>query len=59
MKKQGYAESTIEATGARDFGNDEYSCKAAKTVKGVSQLIESGFDYVAEMDSVKLFRKRK
>lgn len=38
---------------------DEYICKAAKTVKEASELIEKGFEYVCEVEGVKLFRKRK
>jgi len=40
-------------------GDDEYICKAAKTVEQASELIEAGFEYVCEFDGVKLFRKRK
>ena len=42
-----------------DWETDEYIAKAAKNLEEASKLIESGFDYVTEMDSVKLFRKRK
>jgi hypothetical protein len=42
-----------------DFDTDEYICKAAKTIKEAQELVESGFDYVTEIDNVKLFRKRK
>ena len=38
---------------------DEWVCKVAKSVAEASELIESGFEYVTEMDGVKLFRKRK
>ena len=38
---------------------DEYICRIAKTVEQAAQLIEAGFDYVCEIDGVKLFRKRK
>jgi integrase len=38
---------------------DEYVCKAAKTVKEASELIENGFEYVCELDDARLFRKRK
>ncbi len=41
----------------RDTGN--YSCKIAKTLEEATALIEAGFEYVTEMDSVKLFKKRK
>ena len=36
-----------------------YVCKVAKTVKEASELVESGFDYVCDVDGYKLFRKRK
>jgi integrase len=40
-------------------GDDEYICKAAKTIEQAAELIEAGFEYVCEIDGVKLFRKRK
>jgi integrase len=40
-------------------GEDEFVCKAAKTVDEAKQLIEAGFEYVCEIEGVKLFRKRK
>jgi integrase len=42
-----------------DLGNDEYTCKAAKTLEEATALIEAGFEYVTEMDGIKLFKKRK
>ena len=33
--------------------------KTAKTVEEARELIESGFEYVTDLDSCKLFRKRK
>jgi len=39
--------------------NEEYICKTAKTIAEATSLIEAGFEYVTEMDGVKLFRKRK
>jgi len=42
-----------------NFDKEEFTCKVAKTVEEASKLIEAGFQYVTEMDSVKLFRKRK
>jgi len=38
---------------------DEYVCKVANTVKEAAELIEKGFEYVCEVEGVKLFRKRK
>lgn len=38
---------------------DNYTCKTAKNVAEASELVQSGFEYVTEIDNVKLFRKRK
>ena len=38
---------------------DDYVCRVAKTVEQAAELIEAGFDYVCEINGVKLFRKRK
>jgi hypothetical protein len=40
-------------------GEEECTCKTAKSVQEATQLIEAGFQYVTEIDEVKLFRKRK
>ena len=40
-----------------DEDTDHYICKVAKTVQDATELVELGFDYVTEMDGVKLFRK--
>ncbi|MFA5364918.1 MAG: site-specific integrase [Candidatus Bathyarchaeia archaeon] len=42
-----------------DEETENYTCKVAKTIEEATQLIESGFEYVTEMDGVKLFKKRK
>jgi hypothetical protein len=42
-----------------DFGSDEYVCKIAKTVDDAKGLVEDGFDYITDIDGMKLFRKRK
>jgi len=39
--------------------NEQFICKTAKTIEEAKKLIESGFEYVCEMQGVKLFRKRK
>jgi len=39
--------------------SEEYVCKTAKTVKEAKELIEGGFEYVTEIEGIKLFRKRK
>jgi integrase len=40
-------------------GEEEYTCKTAANVKEATDLIEHGFQYVTEIDGLKLFRKRK
>ena len=40
-------------------GEEEYTCKTAKTIQEATQLIEAGLQYVTEIDETKLFRKRK
>jgi hypothetical protein len=39
--------------------DDGYHSATARTVEEALKLIDSGFEYVTDMDDVKLFRKRK
>ena len=39
--------------------NDEYTCKTATNVKEATQLLENGFEYVQDIDGIKIYRKRK
>jgi len=39
--------------------NEGFICKAASNVDEAKTLIEAGFDYVCELNNVKLFRRRK
>jgi len=39
--------------------DDNYTCKVAQNVEQATDLIENGFEYVTEMDGLKLFKKRK
>jgi len=52
-------ENTLVYTHLIDFKDEEYIVRVAKTVKEVCQLIEAGFEYVTDMEDVKLLRKRK
>ncbi len=52
-------DTTLIYTQLLNLNEDEWTCKAAMTVEQATQLIESGFQYVTEMDGLKLFRKRK
>jgi len=52
-------ENTLIYTHLVHFESDDYVCKIAKSIEDCSLLIEAGFEYVCDMDGVKLFRKRK
>jgi integrase len=39
--------------------SEEYISRVARTIDEALKLIDAGFEYVTEMDGVKLFRKRK
>jgi integrase len=52
-------QNTLIYTHLVNFEGDEYACKTAKTVEDATRLVEAGFEYVTEIDTVKLFRKRK
>lgn len=51
--------NTLRYTQLLDTEVDEYVSKVANTVEKVCELIDAGFEYVCEMDGIKLFRKRK
>jgi len=38
---------------------DDFHVKIAETLEEACKLLESGFEYVTDMDGKKLFRKRK
>lgn len=52
-------DNTLIYTQLIDVQDDDYVCKAAKTLQEAVQLVEGGFEYVTEMEDCKLFRKRK
>jgi len=39
--------------------NSEYIVKTAKTLEEAKKLIEEGFEYIQEIDGLRLYRKRK
>jgi hypothetical protein len=51
--------STLKYVQLIDFGNDEYSCKTAKIVAEATGLMKAGFEYVTDLEGLKLSRKRK
>ncbi len=52
-------QNTLVYTHLISFESDEYVCKVAKTVDDATTLVENGFDYVTDIEGMKLFRKRK
>jgi integrase len=53
-------ETTLIYTQLLQFDKDDnYTCKVAQNIEQATDLIENGFEYVTEMDGLKLFRKRK
>ncbi len=53
-------ETTLIYTQLLQFDKDDnYTCKVAQNVEQATDLIENGFEYVTEIDGLKLFRKRK
>jgi len=51
--------NTLVYTQLVSFEDDEYICKAAASVKEATELTEAGYEYVCDMEKVKLFRRRK
>ena len=51
--------TTLRYTQLIEIEGDEFQSATAKTVQEAAKLIEQGFDYVTDIDGVKLFRKRK
>ena len=52
-------QNTLVYTHLVNWNTDDFICKVAKTVDEAVELVESGFEYVTEMEGIKLFRKRK
>jgi len=51
--------NTLVYTHLVSFESDEWTCKVAKTIDDAKSLIEDGFEYITDVENVKLFRKRK
>ena len=51
--------NTLAYTHLVNFESDEYVSKVARTVKEAQELVEAGFDYICDIEGVKIFRKRK
>jgi len=59
MKSLGYKNITLVYTQLVVFEDDDYICRAAANVKEATELIEAEYEYVCDMENVRLFRKRK
>ena len=52
-------QNTLLYTQLVTFESNEYHSAVARTIEEARQLIEAGFEYVCDIDNVKLFKKRK
>ena len=52
-------QNTLIYTHLVNFSEDEYTTATATTVEEACKLINVGYEYVTEMEGVKIFRKRK
>jgi len=52
-------ENTMKYIQLVKWGDEEFTCKVAKTLEEAMALVEQGFEYITEMDGVKIFKKRK
>jgi len=57
MTTQRYVDLYTEIYG--DLKPENYICETAATIKDAKKLVESGFEYICEIDGEKLFRKIK
>jgi len=51
--------NTLIYTQLMSFSDDDYVSKVAQNVQEVCQLVIAGFEYLIDMNGVKIFRKRK
>jgi len=49
----------LEAALYHNSDSDDFHVKVAESLEEICKLVESGFEYVTDMDGKKLFRKRK
>jgi integrase len=52
-------ENTMVYTQVISFESDEFHVRTAESVRETCELVEAGFEYVTDMDGLKVFRKRK
>jgi integrase len=52
-------QNTLVYTHLINNESDQFICKVAKRVEEATDLVENGFEYVTDIEGLKLFRKRK
>lgn len=52
-------ENTLKYTQLIQFKDDEYDVATATTVEETKKIVSAGFDYITEMNDIKIFRKPK
>jgi predicted RNase H-like HicB family nuclease len=52
-------ENTLIYTHLIRFSDEEYVSAVASTIDEARRLVEAGFEYVTEIDEIKIFKKRK
>jgi len=52
-------QNTLKYTQLVEVDEDEYVSRVAKSTVEVCELVDSGFEYVCDVDDNKVFRKRK
>jgi hypothetical protein len=52
-------ETTMIYTQLLNVNEDKWTCKTATTVKQATELLENGFEYIQDIDGIKIYRKRK
>ncbi|UCE29862.1 MAG: site-specific integrase, partial [Candidatus Bathyarchaeota archaeon] len=61
QRKMGHRnlKNTLVYTHLVNFKSDEYTVRLAETIHEACKLLEAGFEYVCDMNDIKVFRKRK
>ena len=52
-------ETTLIYTQLLNLNDDEWTVKTATNIKEATELLEAGFEYIQDIDGIKLYRKRK
>ena len=61
QRKMGHRnlKNTLIYTHLVNFKSDEYTARVAETISEACKLLEAGFEYVCDMNDIKIFGKRK